>query len=121
MAFRAGFRRGLGRKRERDKRTISRLVAIFCRGNHTPNQTSARVLCPECKQLLDYALMRLERCPFGAEKPVCAKCPIHCYKPAFRERIRRVMSFAGPRMFLRHPVLAAGHVLDKIKSSSKRS
>jgi len=48
----------------------------------------------------------MSRCPFGPDKPTCAKCPIHCYKPQVRERVREVMRFAGPRMLLRHPVLA---------------
>ena len=48
------------------------------------NNTLPRVL-----GLLDYAAIRLERCRFGMEKPVCAKCPVHCYQPARREQIIR--------------------------------
>jgi hypothetical protein len=29
-----------------------------------------------------------------------------------RERIREVMRYAGPRMILRHPILAIWHLLD---------
>ena len=72
-------------------------------------------LCEQCASLLDYAFRKLDRCVFGADKPVCAKCPIHCYKPEMRERIQRVMRYAGPRMLLSHPVLAVGHLLDKRK------
>jgi hypothetical protein len=57
-------------------------------------------------------MSRLNRCPFGQDKPTCATCPIHCYKPKLRERIREVMRFAGPRMLWRHPILAIRHVLD---------
>jgi hypothetical protein len=49
-------------------------------------------------------------------KPTCAKCPIHCYKPAMKERIRDVMRYAGPRMLRRHPVLAIRHLLNGLKA-----
>jgi hypothetical protein len=32
-----------------------------------------------------------------------------------RERIRRVMRLAGPRMLLRHPVLAIRHTMDSAR------
>jgi hypothetical protein len=63
-------------------------------------------------ELSDYADARLARCPFGAEKPTCATCPIHCYRPTMRERMREVMRVSGPRMPVRHPILAIRHVLD---------
>jgi hypothetical protein len=70
----------------------------------------------ECEELLDYALHRLEACPFRAHKSVCAACPIHCYRPAMREKIRAVMRYAGPRMLFRHPLLAMGHLIDRLRS-----
>lgn len=117
MALPADARCVKVRRLEREKQTVAQLVAIFCLAKHT----SGQALCPECEELLDYAARRLDRCPFGSEKPACAKCPVHCYKPAFRERIREVMRFAGPRMILRHPASAVGHLIDKIKSSPAQS
>jgi hypothetical protein len=32
-----------------------------------------------------------------------------------RERIRTVMRYAGPRMALRHPLLALAHLLDSLR------
>jgi hypothetical protein len=95
----------------REKRTIQAMIEVFCRARHR----SHGALCPECQELYGYAVARLDRCPFGAEKTTCAKCPVHCYKPAMRERIREVMRFAGPRMLFHHPVLAALHVLDDLR------
>ncbi|MEO7921743.1 MAG: nitrous oxide-stimulated promoter family protein [Thermoanaerobaculia bacterium] len=69
-------------------------------------------LCPECEELSDYAAFRLERCPFGSGKPTCATCEIHCYRAPFRERMREVMRESGPRMLLRHPILAILHLID---------
>lgn len=66
-------------------------------------------LCVDCRSLLDYALMRLDRCPYGDAKPVCTKCIVHCYRPAMREQIRLVMRYSGPRMLLAHPWLALLH------------
>ena len=101
----------------REKRTIRAMVRVYCRGHgHT-----GRPLCPECRELMDYALGRLDRCPFGEEKATCAKCPVHCYKPAMRARVREVMRYAGPRMLLHHPVLALLHQWDAWRSRRRRS
>ena len=100
----------------REKRTVRALIAIFCRGRHG----TAGGLCPECRELLDYALARLDRCPFGAGKPTCAGCPVHCYKPAMREKARSVMRYAGPRMLLRHPILALRHWLDGLRKRERK-
>lgn len=96
---------------DREERTIRAMIGIFCRAHHGGRGQ----LCAECRELLDYALARLDRCPFGEEKTACAQCPIHCYKPAMRERIRTVMRYAGPRMLLRHPLLALRHQLDAVR------
>lgn len=65
----------------------------------------------------DYALLRLEKCPFQAAKPTCAHCKVHCYQRPMRERIRTIMRWAGPRMLLRHPLLAVLHLLDGLHSA----
>lgn len=84
------------------------MAACFCREKHGVHAG----LCAECRELLDYAAMRLERCPFGGDKPVCSKCPVHCYQAARREQVRAVMRHAGPRLLWKHPVLALLHFWD---------
>jgi hypothetical protein len=84
------------------------MVEMFCRHHHGPPK-----LCGECRRLLEYALRRLDLCPYGDEKPSCTNCPIHCYKSNPRERMRDVMRFAGPRMIWSHPYLAIRHLLDE--------
>ncbi|KHN56281.1 hypothetical protein OI69_00680 [Pectobacterium fontis] len=64
------------------------------------------------KDLFNYAIKRLERCQFGEDKPACKHCPIHCYQPARREAIKAIMRWSGPRMLLRHPILAIRHLID---------
>ncbi len=94
---------------KRERHTIQVMIGIYCRGQHRPKEA----LCADCRALLDYALQRIEKCPFQADKPTCANCTIHCYKPLMREQVRRVMRYAGPRMMVRHPILALRHGLDK--------
>ena len=93
----------------RERRTIEAMIRLYCRDHHAPPEGG---LCPECRELLEYAEQRLARCPFQEGKTTCAKCPVHCYRPAMRERVRAVMRYAGPRMIRRHPVLALLHLLD---------
>jgi Nitrous oxide-stimulated promoter len=98
---------------QREKRTVSAMIALYCQAHHPAAETP----CAECRELQDYALARLDRCPFGDKKPTCAKCPIHCYKPDMKARIREVMRYAGPRMLRRHPLLAAMHQIDSLGRS----
>jgi hypothetical protein len=92
----------------RERKTVTAMLRIFCHAHHDGRQG----LCADCSQLHAYAMCRLDRCPFGAAKPTCAACPIHCYKADRREQIRQVMRYAGPRMLWRHPMLAIRHLLD---------
>ena len=100
----------------REKKTIAAMVGLYCRKKHGTRDG----LCEDCSELLDYATCRLDRCPFGPQKTNCAKCPIHCYKPQMRERVKTVMAFAGPRMLLRHPILAVRHLLDGRREGESR-
>ena len=100
------------RRLEREKRTLSKMVALYCRKNHPPENAG---LCNDCLALEAYALERITRCPFGHTKPTCANCTVHCYRPEQREAIRQVMRFAGPRMLLHHPWLAVQHLLDSLR------
>ena len=70
-------------------------------------------LCGECRELLEYSLARLEHCKFGNAKTKCHKCPVHCYRPDMREKIRIVMRFSGPRMLLYHPLEALRYLFSR--------
>jgi hypothetical protein len=97
------------RRIDREAATIQEMIRLYCMAQHG----SSTELCADCQELSRYALLRLEKCPYQAEKPACAKCSVHCYKPKMRERIRVVMRFAGPRMLVRHPVLTVLHMMDE--------
>ena len=98
---------------KREHETLVCMTRIYC-SQHHPGHPDAG-MCPDCSALMAYAEKRLAKCPYGTDKPTCAKCPIHCYKPAQREETRRIMRFAGPRMTWRHPVLSFFHLLDKFR------
>ena len=95
------------RRIRREKKTIAVMIDMYCRAHH-----EADGLCDTCAGLHDYAMQRIDKCPFWLAKPTCANCPIHCYKKDKREEVKTVMRFSGPRMALRHPILAVMHKLD---------
>jgi hypothetical protein len=97
---------------KRERETVQAMIRLYCRDHHP----ITAALCPECQQLSDYALLRLEKCPYQAEKPTCNQCPVHCYQPEKRTRMREVMRYAGPHMLTHHPLLALFHLLDGLTS-----
>lgn len=101
-----------GHRLGREFLTMQRMVEIHCSDRHGSRRGQ---VCAECAEFLVYVQRRLEKCPYGDDKPTCAKCPIHCYKPARRELAREIMRYSGPRMPLRHPWLSLLHVLDKLR------
>ena len=102
-------------KREREKRMVSQMIALYCRKKHHTRGD----LCPQCAALDAYAKMRADKCPFMETKTFCSNCRIHCYKPEMRAKIREVMRFAGPRMILHHPVAAIRHVVETKKEQRR--
>lgn len=97
----------------REWKTMEAMVQIYCRDHHQWDEA----LCFECRELLDYAAVRLERCRFGPEKPTCAKCPVHCYQRVRREQVKAVMRYAGPRMLWEHPLMSLRHWLDGFRKA----
>jgi predicted amidophosphoribosyltransferase len=101
---------------DRERRTVAAMIHLYCQEQHGTSEG----LCPDCQALQVYAEQRLAQCPFQEGKTTCARCPIHCYKPEMRERIRAVMRYAGPRMLLRHPLMALWHLLDGLRKKPVR-
>lgn len=99
-----------------EQQTVSRMIRIYCRAKHQPEGE----LCAECEGLRAYALRRIERCTFQPDKPTCGKCPVHCYRPEMRERIRNVMRYAGPRMLTADPIAAVRHLIRTFRKPSAK-
>ena len=91
---------------EEEKAVVEQMIRLYCRKCEGHDE-----LCPSCKELLDYAHSRLSRCRYGEHKPTCKECPVHCYRPEMKERIRMVMRWSGPRMIIYHPIAAIRHLM----------
>jgi len=99
----------------RELRTVEVMISLYCRHHHPRGE------CRDCRLLMDYAQERLEKCPFQEGKTTCAKCPVHCYRPEMRARIREAMRYSGPRMIYRHPILAIFHIMDRRRNEPVRA
>ena len=42
------------------------MIRLYCTGHHY----SKNGLCEDCLKLLDYTLVRIDKCVFGSDKPV---------------------------------------------------
>lgn len=99
------------RKREQEMELVSQMIRLYCRKQHGTKTE----LCPNCRELEEYAALRSRKCPFMETKTFCSNCRVHCYKPEMREKIREVMRFSGPRMVTCHPVMVLRHVVESRK------
>lgn len=77
-------------KKDRDVEILTRFIGVYCRHHHGTKDA----LCGECADLLRYAAKMRAHCPL-TPKPKCKDCAVHCYKPAYRARIREVMRYSG--------------------------
>ena len=130
----------LADKRAREAQMVSQMIALWCRRHHGGGRAREQAagddepvcvklglrtitLCPECAELREYAVARIERCPHMGTKTFCSACPSHCYRPAMREKIREVMRWSGPRMIFYRPITAIHHAMVTVQSkrAAKRS
>lgn len=95
---------------EEEKKVVEQMIRLYCHKKEGNGE-----LCQNCHELLDYAHSRLDRCRYGEGKPTCKKCPVHCYRPDMKERVRAVMRWSGPRMMLYHPVAAFKHIYREMR------
>ncbi|MGN1235527.1 MAG: nitrous oxide-stimulated promoter family protein, partial [Christensenellaceae bacterium] len=104
---------------KKEQKLIPVMIQKYCHGTH---KTKGKTVCADCRELTEYALFRLSKCPFRENKQFCSFCKIHCYRPEMREKIKAVMRYSGPRMLLTHPIFAMSHVVQliKYKKSLKR-
>lgn len=95
----------------KEQNTVKAMIRLYCNRHHK----NGIPLCRECAELSNYAMKRLENCPYGIEKPACSKCSTHCYTPEMRKKIRIVMRYSGPRMIIHHPLMAINHLIRLLK------
>lgn len=92
---------------DEEHRTIIAMLTIYCKAHHDYNGK----LCLKCQELSHYSYARLQICPFQDHKPTCGKCTVHCYKNNMRTEIKKIMRYSGPRMLMRHPIIAIKHLI----------
>ena len=83
-----------------EKSLIHKMIFLYCREHHG----DTKKLCPKCEAILQYAYIRIEKCKFGYDKPVCSSCTVHCYNKIFREKVKKIMKWSGPRMIKYYPL-----------------
>ena len=118
-------------KRIKEQKTVTLMIQLYCRKNHKEAFKAYKskgglipekdFLCDECRDLAEYAKQRSQHCPYIAKgtKTFCSSCKTHCYKPEYREKIRKVMRYSGPRMIFFMPGLCIKHVIDNFKHQEK--
>jgi len=98
----------------KDVKILVRFIQVYCHAKHDrrvagevqlpqelqPRLRSAGTICPECAELLEHGIKKRTLCPLNP-KPSCKKCHIHCYGPAYRQKIREIMAFSGRKLLLR--------------------
>jgi hypothetical protein len=104
----------LTRKEIKDLKVLLQFTAVFCRVKHDGDKSLMTIdepelqnlplhkypVCDACREFLLYAFERRLRCPLE-EKPACKHCPVHCYKPEHRQKVREVMRFSGQYLIKR--------------------
>ncbi len=105
-------------KREKEIRTIRRMISIYCHGQHHEREDK-KGLCPSCQALNEYAEKRTMKCPRMEVKTFCNQCPIHCYSKEKQEEIRNVMRYSGPRILFVYPGEAVRHMVCTVKAKSE--
>jgi hypothetical protein len=108
----AAISTSFGPKAIKDIHVLAKFVKIYCRENHPTakklnfeykgKQADALKLpsfelCESCAKLLTHGIVKRAMCPMDP-KPMCKKCPNHCYHPIYRDTMREVMKFSGVYM-----------------------
>lgn len=79
-----------GKRILREIKTVTRMVELYEQRHPAPADTPEHY-----RDLLAYAVKRLEKCRYGEDKPACKQCPVHCYQPKPREEMKVIMRWAG--------------------------
>ena len=67
------------------------------------------------QDLKQYCFKRIDKCPFMETKTFCSSCKVHCYQKEYRDKIKEVMRYSGPRMIFYKPVWAIKHIGNTIR------
>lgn len=94
-------------KRQLELKTMRQIIGIYC---HDKHHTQKGKLCENCEQVWQYAQHRIAVCPHMEHKTFCSVCKTHCYAPTYRDKIREIMRYGGPRMLFVSPIQVIRHM-----------
>ncbi len=97
---------------DQEKDTLQKMVTLYCR-----HRLKVKYIPESYEQLIAYAFRQLERCRWGAKKPNCHQCKVHCYAPDKRRQVREIMKWAGPRMIIYAPMKAMRYLINSMRSN----
>lgn len=100
--------KNVNKKREDEMRLVTEMIRLYYKKHEG-----------DAQELIDYAAMRISKCPFMETKTFCSACKVHCYEKTKREQIRAVMRWSGPRMLFRYPILAIRHLIVERKQKKE--
>ena len=97
-----------------DLKVLAQFTAVYCQVHHAGPHQALKVtepalravpldkypVCSDCATFLAYACERRLCCPLD-DKPACKHCPLHCYRPGHREKVRDIMRFSGKYLIRR--------------------
>lgn len=95
--------------------TVTAMIDLYCLKHHQINANKFQ-RCTDCEQFRSYVKHRLDRCPYGENKPSCKQCPIHCYRPQQKVNSQTIMRYSGPKMIVKHPIMAIRHLIHDKRS-----
>ncbi|MBU5312099.1 nitrous oxide-stimulated promoter family protein [Tissierella carlieri] len=97
----------IGNKKEFEKNIVRKMIYIYCKKKHN----SENELCSECEDLILYSYSRVDNCPHTQSKTFCSFCDTSCYREDYKEKIKAVMRFSGPRMLYHNPIITIKHLI----------
>ena len=102
----------LTKKETKDLKILAWFTSVYCRDHHAAEQKPLVDLpeqlvslqhyacCPSCQKFLLYAIERRLNCPLE-DRPVCKHCQVHCYRPEYRDEVRKIMRYSGKALIKR--------------------
>ena len=90
----------------KEKENIRKSFGKYCNENHG---TSDEKLCPKCTALLTTVMLKIQRCPYGINKPVCDNCETPCFGEEATNNFREIMKSSRKKMLLSHPLMTIKH------------
>ncbi|MCW4031384.1 MAG: nitrous oxide-stimulated promoter family protein [Candidatus Bathyarchaeota archaeon] len=73
----------------RERKTVDTMIHLYCRKNYGTDDQ----LCPKCKELHEYTILRLSKCSFQEDKTTCEKCSVYCHKSDMKTKIAKVIRY----------------------------